>query len=209
MLFDVGMNQNLKFKRYIYIRSNLRMDGQTDIRRKRDDFLGLSHKDPLSFAQTIIDIPPTNDRQFSGRAGSSHRVFGGKTRIKRTRAKTIRTVESVESMHLKFTIPSSSNIHYIATPLRVSQSWLCHNFTAAVKPRELNEKPSSPSPSSLESRAQSSSAELNQREAIKFSYCPMQPTATATHGTPSTRGQRNAKSRSFGPWEKFIPSERK
>ena len=66
-----------------------------------------------------------------------------------------------------------------------------------VKPRELNEKPSSPS-SSLESRAQSSSAELNQREAIKFSYCPMQPQPQPLHsiGRPSTRGQRNAKSRS-------------
>ena len=161
------------------------MDEQTDKRRKRDDFLGLSHKDPLSFAQTIIDIPPTNDRQFLAQG------VRGENSIKRTRAKTIRTVESVESMHLKFTIPSSSNIHYTATPLRVSQSWLCHNFTAAVKPRELNEKPSSPSPpSSLESRAQSSSAELNQREAIKFSYCPMQPqpcTALRQRGDKETR----------------------
>ena len=47
------------------LRTDLRIDGQTEIRRKRDDFLGLSHKDPLSFAQTIIDIPETNDREFS------------------------------------------------------------------------------------------------------------------------------------------------
>ena len=47
------------------LRIDLGIDGQTEIRRKRDDFLGLSHKDPLSFAQTIIDIPATNDRQFS------------------------------------------------------------------------------------------------------------------------------------------------
>lgn len=109
-------------------------------------------------------------------------------------------------MHLKFTIPSSSNIHYTATPLRVSQSWLCHNFTAAVKPRELNEKPSSPSPSSLESRAQSSSAELNQREAIKFSYCPMQPqpcTALRQRGDKETRrAVRSAHGKSSFHWKR-------
>ena len=180
---------NTSKSKELHRRVHLRMDGQTDMRRNRDDFLGLSHKDPLSFAQTIIGIPPTNDRQFSGRASPSRTGCSGKkTPIKRTRAKTIHTVESSQCFGNLPSLPPPQTSTALLHRCKSLNRGFATILLLAVKPRELNEKPSSPSPpSSLESRAQSSSAELNQREAIKFSYCPGHAaTATASAPCPST-----------------------
>ena len=126
IIHDHQQFTNTSKSKELHMRGNLRMDGQTDMRRKRDDFLGLSHKDPLSFAQTIIDIPPTNDRQFFGRAGTG---CPRENSIQKDQSITIHAVESSQCFGNLSSPPQTCT----ATPQRVSQSWLCHNFTAGSK----------------------------------------------------------------------------